>query len=571
MALKVVVIGAVALGPKAACRLKRLRQDAEIVMVDQDRFISYGGCGIPYYLSEDVPDETALMSTSFHMVRDERFFREAKGVRVMTRTRALRIDRDSKQVEVEDLDSGVRSLLAYDKLIIGTGSRNVVPPIEGVDAKNVYHVSNLQNALDVKQTVIREDIKRAVVIGGGAIGIEVSEALADMWGVDTTVVERLDHIFPRLFDENIARMAEHHLRGQGVQVYTGETVLRLESDGEGRVARVVTDKRALDADLVILAAGVRPNAELAGRAGIELGAGGGIVVNEHLQTSDPDIYAGGDCVENNNLLTGGRLYAPLGSLANRHGRVIGSHIAGQNARFEGVVGSFIVKIFDRCFAAAGLSQAAAREAGIEAERVLGVGYDRAHFFPEKGLMFLQLIVDPSNRRVLGIQGVGKANDAVSVRIDAVAGLLKHAPTVEDISNLELAYSPPFSSAMDTLNALGNTADNLLDGVYRRITVDEAMKLFDESPDVLFLDLNAPRAAQPYVERFPDKWMNVPYDTVIARIDEIPRDRFLITICDSGIRSYESQVILADRGFDRVFAMEGGLNALKWLGLNPLDR
>ncbi len=573
MSFRVVIIGAVALGPKVACRLRRLRPDAEIVMVDQDRFISYGGCGIPYYLSEDVPDERSLMSTSFHVLRDEKFFREAKGVTVRPRTRALRIDREKKCVEIEDLESGEISELPYDQLVLGTGSLPIRPPIPGIDLTNVFCVSNLQNALDIKKTLVRPEVKRAVVVGAGAIGVEVTEAIADIWAIKTALVERLGHIFPRLFDANMASMGERHLEEKGVEVLTGETVLKIEGeeDGDGKVCRVVTDRRSLPADIVILAAGVRPNSRLAKEAGLELSAQGGIVVNEFLQTSDPDIYAGGDCVENRSLVTGGPVFTPLGSLANRHGRVIAARIAGKEENFPGVVGSFIVKVFDLCLAAAGLSQEEAIAAGFDAERVLTVGYDRAHFMPEKAFMFLQLIVDRASRRVLGIQGVGKANDAVAVRIDAVAALLKYQPLVEDISNLELAYSPPFASAMDSVNALGNTAANLLDGLYRRMTVGEAMEhLHGGDEDVLFLDLNAPGQAKPYLERFPGQWINIPYENLASRIDEVPRDGTIVTICDSGIRSYESQVLLSARGYSSVYAMEGGLNLLRKLGLDAIS-
>jgi len=571
MSLKVVIVGAVALGPKVACRLKRLLPDAEVTVLDQDRFISYGGCGIPYYLSDDVPDERSLMSTSFRVLRDPRFFREAKGVTVQPRHRVLKIDRGRKTVEIEDLESGRRSELEYDKLVLGTGSENFLPPVPGLELGNVFSVHNLQNALDLKRAIVAPEVSRAVVVGGGAIGVEVTEALADVWGMQTALVERLGHIMPQVFDANVASMAEHHLAEKGIEVLTGESVLRLEGDPGGSVRGVVTDRRSIPADVVVLSAGVRPNSGLAREAGLDLSEKGGIAVNEFLQTSDPDIYAGGDCIENRDLITGGRVYTPLGSLANRQGRVIASQIAGGGESFPGVVGTFIVKVFDLSLGAAGLTQERAIAEGFDAERVLTVGYDRAHFWPEKSHLFLQLVVDRSNRRVLGIQGVGKANDALAVRIDAVASLLRHGPTVEEIGNLELAYSPPFASAMDSLNALGNTAGNLLDGLYRRMTAGEAMeRLFRGDDKVLFLDLNAPRGAAPYVERFPGRWVNIPYEHLAERIGEVPRDRTIVTVCDSGVRSYESQVLLCARGYSSVYAMEGGLNLLKKMGVDPLE-
>ncbi len=567
--MRVLIIGAVALGTKAACRLKRLVPEAEVTVVDQDRFISYGGCGIPYYLSEDVPDETLLMKTSFHVRRDPQFFLKAKGVTVLPRTRALRVDRSRRVVEVEDLETGERRDLPYDKLVFGTGSVPVIPPFPGTGLRNVFAVSNLQNALDIKEAIIGQDIARGVVIGGGAIGVEVTEALADVWGIKTSIVERLGHILPQSFDAVVTAMAEHHLAQKGVEVLTGESVLRIEGE-EGTVRRVVTDRRALPADLVIIAAGARPNSSLAEKAGLEVGEGGGIAVDEHLRTSDPDIYAGGDCIENRSFVTGGTVYAPLGSLANRHGRVIASHLAGKPASFPGVAGTFIVKVFDLCLAAAGISQERAVAEGIDADRVLTVGYDRAHFMPEKSLLFLQLVFDRRTRKVLGIQGVGRADDALAVRVDSVAALLRYGPTVEDIGNLEVAYSPPFASAMDSVNALGNAAANLLDGLWNRMTAGEALERLSREDDrTVFLDLNSPKSADPYVKRYPGRWVNIPYERLLDRLEEVPGDRPVVTICDSGIRSYESQLLLRAKGIAEVFAMEGGLNYLRKAGLDPL--
>jgi NADPH-dependent 2,4-dienoyl-CoA reductase/sulfur reductase-like enzyme/rhodanese-related sulfurtransferase len=569
MTLRVVVVGAVALGPKVACRLRRLLPDAAITVVDQDRHISYGGCGIPYYLADEVGDESQLRTTSFHAVRDPRFFLEAKGVTVLPRTRAVAIDRARAVVALEDLESGARSELPYDRLVLATGSVPAAPPVPGRELGNVFLVNNLQNAIDLKRALITEQIGRAVVVGAGAIGLEVTEALVDVWNLGTAVVERLDRVLPQQFDANIAGIAAATLREKGVQVYTGESLLRLEGEG-GKVARVVTDRRVIPAELVVVATGVRPNGALARAAGLAVGPLGGIVVDEHLRTSDPAIYAGGDCIESRCGVTGAPVHAPLGSLANRQGRVIADHIAGRPARTAPVVGSFIVKVFDAAFACAGATRERAAAAGFDAVSALVVGYDRAHFMPGKAILVLELVVDRATRRVLGFQGAGPANDALLARVDAVAALLAHRPTVEDIGNLELAYSPPFASAMDTLNALGNTAGNLLDGLYRPLGVAAALALLaDPASDAIFLDTNAPRSAAPYVARHPGRWVNIPYEKLSGRLDELSRERTIVTVCDSGIRSFESQVLLRAHGFDQAFALEGGLNLLKRSGIDLL--
>ncbi len=570
MGLQVLVVGGVALGPKVASRLRRLLPDAEITIVDQGRYVSYGGCGLPFYLSDEVPDEAALMSTSFHARRDPAFFRAAKGVTLLPLTRAVAIDRGRGVLAVEDVGSGERRELPYDRLVLGTGSVNAVPPVPGVGLAGVVALHNMEDGLAFKRTLITQDVRHAVVVGGGAIGVEVAEALVETWNVRTTLVERCDHLLPGVLDRAVAGLLAHHLREKGVEVRAGEAVEAIEGDAGGAVRAVRTERGSIPADLVVITAGVRPNDALARAAGLEVAPGGGIVVDEQMRTSDPAIWAGGDCVVNRELVAGGHAYTPLGSLANRHGRVIADAIAGRPARFPGVVGTFAARAFELAVASAGLTLSRARAAGLDADRALVVGYDRAHFMPEKSLMFLELVVDRRDRRVLGIQGAGTAGDALTARIDAVAALLRHHPTVEDVGCLEVAYSPPFASAMDVVNAAGNVAANLLDGLYRRIGADEALRLLGEpGGDVLFVDLNAPKAAAPYCERHPGRWVNVRYEELVDRLEEVPRDRTIVTICDSGIRSYESQVLLAARGWPRVFAMEGGLNYLKRLGRDPL--
>jgi NADPH-dependent 2,4-dienoyl-CoA reductase/sulfur reductase-like enzyme len=364
--MKIVVIGAVAAGPKSACRARRLLPDAEITLLDQDDLISYGGCGIPYFVSGDVSDEKELRATSFHMLRDNYFFEQAKGLKVMTLTRAVAIDRNGRKVVVENVKSGERSELPYDKVVIATGSRPNVIPVPGNDLDGIFTISSLHKAIAIKEKIARGEVGKAVVIGGGAIGIEMAEALADLWGVETSIVEFMPQVLPRIVDPVIARMVEQHLRENGVAVYTSEGAKEFVADSEGHVRKVITNKRELECDLVIMAAGVRPRSEIARDAGLEIGPFGGIVVNQRMQTSDPDIYAAGDCVETYNLVTGKKAYAPLGSVANRQGRVVADNLAGIPSTFDGVVGSFIMKVFDVCVGATGICLDVARAEGYDA-------------------------------------------------------------------------------------------------------------------------------------------------------------------------------------------------------------
>ncbi len=563
--MKIVVIGAVAAGPKAACRARRLLPDAEITLIDQDDLISYGGCGIPYYVSGDVSDEKELRSTSFHMVRDNRFFEEAKGVNVRTLTKAISIDRKNKTVLVEDVKSGEKEELSYDKLVIATGSRPNVLPIPGVDLKGVFTISSLHKAIAIKEMILKGEVERAVVIGGGAIGLEMAEALTDLWGIDTTLIEFMPQILPNIVPPYMAKMLQTHMEENGVKIFTGEGAQEIVGDDSGRVQKVVTPKRELKADLVIMAAGVRPRGELAKEAGLQCSPYGAICVNQRMQTSDPDIYAAGDCVETLNLITGKKTYAPLGSVANRQGRVVADNLAGIPSTFNGVVGSFIMKAFDVAIGSTGLSLEVARKEGFHAVQSIAAMADRAHFFPTQAMMFMNLVVDKSTKRVLGLQGFGKMGDGVLARINAVAGLLGKRPLISDISTLELAYAPPFSNAVDVLNTAGNIADNLVSERLKIVEIEEFCSWMEgktEQSDWIALDLRHTKEAAPWVERYSEKWMSIPYDQVRSRTAEVPRDKTIILICNAGTRSYEVQRYLRSQGFERLMVLPGGLNVIR---------
>nr|3IWA_A Chain A, FAD-dependent pyridine nucleotide-disulphide oxidoreductase [Nitratidesulfovibrio vulgaris DP4] len=463
MSLKhVVVIGAVALGPKAACRFKRLDPEAHVTMIDQASRISYGGCGIPYYVSGEVSNIESLQATPYNVVRDPEFFRINKDVEALVETRAHAIDRAAHTVEIENLRTGERRTLKYDKLVLALGSKANRPPVEGMDLAGVTPVTNLDEAEFVQHAISAGEVSKAVIVGGGFIGLEMAVSLADMWGIDTTVVELADQIMPGFTSKSLSQMLRHDLEKNDVVVHTGEKVVRLEGEN-GKVARVITDKRTLDADLVILAAGVSPNTQLARDAGLELDPRGAIIVDTRMRTSDPDIFAGGDCVTIPNLVTGKPGFFPLGSMANRQGRVIGTNLADGDATFPGAVGSWAVKLFEGSASGAGLTVEGALREGYDAVNVHVEQFDRAHFYPEKTIMTLQLVVDRPTRRVLGIQGFSTLGDALTARINAVATMLASKPTVEDISNAEVVYSPPFASAMDIVNVAGNVADNVLAG------------------------------------------------------------------------------------------------------------
>lgn len=568
---QVVIIGAVALGPKVACRLKRLQPETQVTLIDQDEYISYGGCGMPYFISGDVSDVRELMSTSFHMVRTPQFFEDAKGVHVKTRTRALAIDRQTRQVKVLDLLSGDEEALPYDQLVLATGGLPNRLPIPGAELPAVMSLSNLHAAIAIKERIARGEVGKAVIIGAGAIGCEMAEALSDLWGIETSVVEIADQVLPVILDASLARMVQKHMEEKGVAVLLNEMVQGIRPEGTGSAVRVMTSQRSLEADLVVTAVGVGPHSELARNAGLMISPRGAIVVNRRLQTSDPDIYAGGDCIETMHLVTGKPVFFPQGSLANRQGRVIGTNLAGGFASFNGVVGSFSIKIFDLAVASTGIPLQSALREGFDAAHALVIQADRAHFYPEHDLIYLHLVVDRKTRRILGAQGLARNGDALVGRINAIAALLPFRATLEDLSNLEIAYSPPFASALDILNAAANTAENILDGYNKPIDADEFENCFlkGSAAEPICLDVRGPANAAPYVAQFGDRWLNVPQETLNQRLEEVPKDKRLIVVCNSGARSYEALRQLENAGVCEAVNLQGGIAALKKSGLLEL--
>ncbi len=570
---KIVIVGGVAAGPKAACHLKRLRPGWDITVVDQDSLISYGGCGIPYYVSGDVADEAELRSTSFHMVRDTDFFADAKGVEVLTRTKALSIDRQNKKLKMKNLDSGKEEELSYDKLMLSTGAAPVTLPIKGTELDGVFTISDLHKAIEIKKRIAAGQVSKTVVIGGGAIGVEMAEAFTDLWGLETTLVEFMPQLLPNLMDAEFATMLKVHLEEMNVVVHTGEGATEIVGDSEGKVIAVKTPERTLEADLVVMAAGVRPRSDLAREAGLAVEPWGGITVNSRLQTSDPDIYAAGDCIAVKHLVTGKQTFAPMGSLANREGRVAASNMAGIAASFDGVVGSFIMKAFDRCIAATGITYKAAVAEGFDAGYSLVAPADRAHFFPNKAAVVFQLVFDKRTRRVLGLQGFGMMNDSISARIDAAAVMISKGAVIEDFMMAEMAYAPPFSAAIDSINVAAVVADNICAGRMRSVSMRrflDWMDDFSKEPDWIALDIRHPKEAEVFVEKFgADKWLAVPYVEIRKRYEEIPEDKTLILLCDSGTRSYEIQIFLDHIGRANSLVLGGGFNVIRRLGVDWL--
>lgn len=559
MAKKVVIIGGVAAGAKTACRIKRRDPDTEVTVIEKGELLSYGACGLPYFIAGVVKDEKELTCTPVGIMRDEGFFKTVKGVTAYTKTKAEEIDRDRKIVKAVHTETGRQSEFPYDKLVLAVGASPVVPSIEGVNLKHIFTLSTIEDGLAIKTGISRlssKKVQKAVIVGAGLIGMEMAETLR-LSGAEVAVVEMLDWVFPKLIDREMGLLFGRYLEGEGINIFTSEKVVRFEGDENGDVKKIVTDRRVLEADLVVLAIGVRPNVELAKKAGLAIGETGGIQVNEYLQTSDPDIYAGGDCVENTDLITGNKVLTPMGSTANKHGRIIADQITGDGFAFPGVLGTAVCKVLDYNMARTGLSEREAIRHGFNVESIICPGQDITHFYPGAKTIITKLVAEKETRRILGAQIVGQGD--VSKRVDIMVAMLSVGARVEQVTLLDLAYAPPFSPAMDNIITAANVMDNKLRGLAKSVSPVIVKERLDRGDDFIFLDV---REAQEY-SRVRIEHPNVtliPLGELREKCLSLPKDKEIITSCVASLRGYEAQRILDGCGFGDVKFMDGGLLA-----------
>jgi len=553
---RIVVIGGVATGPKAAARARRCAPNADITLIEKGRLLSYAGCGMPYYISGDIPDCNELMCNPYGTVRNAVFFRNVKGIKTLTKTLAEFIDREKKEVGVVDLETQKRTAIPYDKLVLGTGAYHFRPPIEGSDLYRIFVLGHPDDAIAIHDAAQNEDVNKVAVFGAGLIGMEVTEALSKL-GLQVVVVEMMEQLLPKILDAEMAAFLAKYIESQGVNLLLSEKAVKLEGDDRNNIRKVITDQREVDADLVIAGVGVRPNVELAKNAGLEIGKTGAIAVNEFMQTSDPDIYAGGDCVENTHLITGDKVYVPLGSTANKHGRVIGTNITGGSEKFRGILGTTIFKVFDYTVGATGLTEKAARRLGYTVVTCLAPGPDCAHYYPRHKSILTKLVANKENGKILGAQIIGAGN--VDKRLDVIVSTIMYGGTAEDIASLDLGYAPPYSNAVDNIAQAANIIRNKIDGLAKSITPMEVKAKMERGDDFILLDVRT----QPEFEKVhiqDERVKLISLGNLRTRIDELPKDKEIITFCAISLRGYEAQRILEGYGFKNVKFMDGGVAA-----------
>ena len=549
--LKIVVIGGVACGPKAAAKAKRCTPDAKVTLIEKGEWISYGGCGLPYYLGATVKDLNDLMTTSWEAVRTPEFMKATKDIDTLLGWEATKINRAEKTVEVKEVKTGEMKVLPYDKLVIATGADNFKPPMEGINATGVFGMKTPKDAVDMQNYIKEQGVSDVVVIGAGLIGMECAEAFIN-WGLNTTVIEMQGSIFPQVLDAEMGAVFQNYLEGEDLNFMLNTAVEKILVDENDKVVGVQTNKGVVDAQMVLVAVGVRPCVQLAVDAGLEVDRG--IVINDHCQTSDPDIYAGGDCVVTTNLVSGQRVYSPMGSTANRQGRVIGINITGGDATHEGVLQTAVCKMFDWSLGACGLSERVAKQLGYDTVTAIVPGPDITHFMPGKKLIMTRLVADRATGKILGVQIVGPGQ--VDKRIDTMAAALTFGVTAKQLANIDLSYAPPLSSAMENLTNAANVLQNTIDGKAKSMRFEEFESKLD-SDDVVFVDLRT--AHERSQKMIPAKnQLHIPIEELRARANEVPKDKEVIVFCILSTRGFEGQLILNQAGYDDVKFVQGGI-------------
>lgn len=542
---KLVIVGGVAGGASAAAKARRCSEDVEIIMYEKDRDISYANCGLPYYLSGVIKKREDLLITSPALFR-RRFRVEAR-----TRREVTRIKREQKTVVIRHLETGSLEEETYDRLVLAPGSRAVVPKVPGVDLPPVFTLKTLDDTDRIFRFLEANNPRRAVVVGGGLIGVEALENLV-LRGLETTVVEFAPQMLTFL-DWEMAEIVRRHVEAKGVRLHLSEGLKAVEKHDGAFVVKTDHD-RTIPADLVLMAVGIRPSVELAREAGLVIGASGGIRVNEYMQTSDPDIFAAGDCVETINLVTGKPTLTPMGSAANKQGRAAGANALGRSLAVKGFLGTVIVKVFDLTVAKTGLSEREAVDEGFSPLVTYVHPGHHAGYFPGAKTLNIKTVADEKSERLLGAQVIGEAG--VDKRIDVFATALYNRMTQEDLLQLDLAYAPPYSAARDPVIIAGALGQNYFRGDWRPVPPGELSEKRRRGEPVTLIDVRTSKEVT-RAGKIPGA-VHIPIDDLRSRMRELDPERETILYCATGLRSYVGERILSQQGFKRVQTLTGGI-------------
>ena len=532
--MKVVIVGGVAGGATAAARIRRLNEQAEIVVFERSGYISYANCGLPYYIGDVITDPEDLT-----LQTPESFYSRFR-VNMKVRHEVTAIHPERKTVSVKNLETGEEFDESYDKLILSPGAKPTQPRLPGVGLNKLFTLRTVEDTFRMKEFIRTNHPKSAVLAGGGFIGLELAENLREL-GMEVTIVQRPKQLM-NPFDPDMAAFIHNEMRKHGVKLALGHTVEGFE-ERDGGVDVLLKDETPLHADMVVLAIGVTPDTGLAKEAGLELGVKGSIVVNDRMETSVPDIYAVGDAVQVKHFVTGQDVLLSLAGPANKQGRIAADNICGGDSRYPGSQGSSVIKVFDLTAATTGINETNAKKAGLDVDKVILSPMSHAGYYPGGKVMTMKVVFEKESYRLLGAQIVGY--EGVDKRIDVLATAIHAGMKATQLKDLDLAYAPPYSSAKDPVNMAGFMIENIANGILKQWHLEDASGL-PRDGSVTLLDT---RTVKEYARGHVDGFVNIPVDELRERLGELDKSKPVYVICQSGLRSYIACRILAGNGYN----------------------
>lgn len=544
---KVVIIGGVTAGPKAAARLRRLDEDLDITIIDKSEFLLYPRCGLPSYISNSMASSRSLMSTADSASRDIDFFESIDNITIMNSTEALEIDRERKIVNAQNLKTKTALELPYDTLLLATGATPIIPKIPGIRQKGIYSLHSLEDADGIKQEFAPGEALDVCIVGGGLIGVSTAESLI-IAGTRVTILERRPYILFDQMDKNIAIKIQRQLQQKGIKIITNVEITAIEKHKHHFT--ILTEEDSYHANLIILAAGVTPNTGLAEKAGLTIGESGGILVNNFLQTSDEHIYAVGDCAESVSLITQKHEYWPLGSVSIKMGRIAADNICGRGVEFHGSIGTAMFKIIDVNVARTGLTLRSAREQGYNAEAAIVAGLDRAHYYENARYIILKAIADKDTKRILGAQGYGKGNVVSKIQLFACA--ITQGLSLDEMFRLDMGYSPSFNTPIDIVQTACLVLNNKIEKLFNTVTVGDFEQEKADAGGVI----DVSPFSEHVLNSIPES-INIPLETL--RIEGIPfeKDAKIILYSKTSSGAYKAYRYLASNGYANLRVLEGG--------------
>lgn len=548
--MRVFIVGGVAGGASTAARLRRLNESASITILERGDYISYANCGLPYYIGGSIKQKSALT------VQTPQGFQRRFNVEVRTNHEVTAVDGQDKAIYITDLKSGRQYRESYDVLVLSPGAKPVVPPLEGIDDRRIFTLRSIPDTYAISEYVDQAKPKTATVIGGGAIGVEMAENFAQL-GIEVTIVDKATHIITSL-DGDMATLVQRHLCRRGIKLQLDCGVERFHDQGDH--VSVVTERGPIKSDLVLLSVGVTPDTSFLQGSGVERSPRGHILVDSHMRTNLPDVYAVGDAVEIPHLVTGRASAIGLAGPANKQGRIAADNIAGLDRVYRGSQGTAIIKAFDMVAASTGINEKQATEDGFDWDKIYIWSPSHATYYPKATMMCIKVIFERNSGKLLGAAIVGF--DGVDKRIDVLAAAIRGNLTAYDLTELELAYAPPFSSAKDPVNMAGYTMENLLDGRVEQVHHDEMIEL-KERRDVILIDV---RTAGEFKRGHIEGSLHIPVDNLRQRLHEINKEKPVYLICETGMRSYVACRVLRQKGY-KCYHLAGGYRLYSTLHQN----